>query len=95
MIDEPYLAEVSEPQKSPSIGECLSVFYGDGARPDACLTDPTVVSERPALGHWQLLGVDELRRRAYYARVEHGAMFGCAGRIGGVVGGGASRSADR
>ena len=95
MPDETYLAEVSEPQQSPSSGECLSVYYAEGARPAACLTDPPVVSERPAPGHWQLLGVDDMRRRAYYARVEHGAMFGCAGRIGGSVGRSASRSGDR
>jgi len=82
--DAPFLAEVTEPQPSQGSDECLSLFFSVGDVPAPCLTDPPVVSERPAAGHWQLLGVDHERRRAYYARIEHSRMFDCARPVASV-----------
>jgi hypothetical protein len=80
--NEFHLAEVTQPVlSSPLTGECLSLFFVAGERPDACVNDPTVVGERPAPGHWRLLGIDDERRRAYYARIEHGTASECAARI--------------
>jgi hypothetical protein len=75
--DAPHLAEISESQQAGGAGECLSVFFAAGENPAECLSDPHVICDRPAVGHWQLLGMDEQSRRAYYARIEHGEAFDC------------------
>lgn len=73
----PYLAELTDSNPNTRAGECLSVFLAAGEIAAECLSDPEVVSERAAPGHWRLLGVDAVRRRAYYARIEHSRQFGC------------------
>ena len=73
----PLLIDVAEAEPASSAGECLSVFFLTGERPTACLTDTAVVGNARASGHWQLLGVDDERRRAYYARVAHSAGYDC------------------
>jgi hypothetical protein len=77
MTNEPHLAEMTGPTLANRSGECLSLFFSEGEVPSSCLTDPSVVGERPAPGHWRLLGIDESRRCAYYARMEHGGDAGC------------------
>jgi hypothetical protein len=81
-VPDTFLAEITEALPASHAGACLSLFFQTGETPAACVTDPVVVGEQSARGHWQLLGVDDERRRAYYARVEHGAGFDCDGRIG-------------
>lgn len=95
MPTTPYLAEVTEPQPAQGSDGCLSVFFSAGDEPPQCLIDPYVVSERPAAGHWQLLGVDVDRRRAYYARIDHSRMSECAGGHDQVSGSSAARADDR
>jgi hypothetical protein len=79
----PLLVNVAaaRPAAAAAASECLAVFYAADDQPLACLTDPEVVGNAPAGGHWQLLGVDESRRCAYYARVAHSAGFSCADLI--------------
>jgi len=81
MRSVPLLADVASARPAAATGECLSVFFAAHDQPRACLTDPDVVGNGPAAGHWQLLGVDDTRRRAYYARVAHSAGFSCADLI--------------
>ena len=80
VTDAPFLAELSEANPLARISECLSVFLSAGDTAAECHIDPAIVGEREAPGHWRLLGVDESRRRAYYARVEHSRRFGCGAR---------------
>lgn len=54
------------------------MFFATGAHPSDCLQDPAVIGEQAAHGHWRLLGVDDDRRRAYYARIEHAGASVCA-----------------
>ena len=75
-----FLAEVSEARPALETGECLSVFFAAGASPSDCLQDPAVIGGQPAPGHWRLLGVDDDRRRAYYARIGHVGASVCAGQ---------------
>lgn len=77
VIDAPYLAELSEANPDTRAGECLSLFLTLGETAAECLKDPPIVGEVAAPGHWRLLGVDEGRRRAYYARIEHTARIAC------------------
>ena len=77
MVDAPFLTELSEANPHTRAGECLSVFFAEGDSIADCLTDSEVVGERPAPGHWRLLGVDVSRRQAYYARIEHSDAFPC------------------
>jgi len=76
----PFLAELSDPISGTRCSECLSVFFSEGETAAECLTDPRVVGERPAPGHWRLLGVDDGRRRAYYGRIEHTGSNRCGVR---------------
>lgn len=78
----PLLVEVAQATPETAAAECLSVFFTAGERPPACLTDPAVVGTGPADGHWQLLGVDDERRRAYYTRLAHSTGFGCEADTG-------------
>jgi hypothetical protein len=80
VTDAPYLAELSESNPATGAGECLSVFLIADETPAGCLTDPEVVGDDPAPGHWRLLGVDGPRRRAYYTRMAHSGRFGCGSR---------------
>jgi hypothetical protein len=80
VTDAPYLAELSAANPGARTSECLSVFLSRGETAAECLSDPAIVGEVAAPGHWRLLGVDEGRRRAYYARIEHSQRFRCAGR---------------
>jgi len=81
VTDAPYLAELSESNPNTRAGECLSVFFSADETAAECLTDPEIVGERPAPGHWRLLGIDADRQRAYYARIEHTGSTGCASRM--------------
>jgi hypothetical protein len=80
VTDAPYLAELSGSNPETRAGECLSVFLTADETAAQCLTDPEVVCDDPAPGHWRLIGIDALRRRAYYARMEHSGRFGCGSR---------------
>jgi hypothetical protein len=84
-VPQPFLAEITDASLASASGECLSLFLQSGEDAAGCLTDPVLVGERVAAGHWQLLGVDDQRRRAYYARIEHGPTFDCAGRTRGAA----------
>jgi hypothetical protein len=72
---------VSPANPETDAGECLSVFLFEGETASECLTDPQIVGERPAPGHWRLLGTDASRQRAYYARIEHTRWFGCGTKM--------------
>lgn len=76
-MSEPLLAELSEPNPAHDTSECLSVFFALGDTPPDCLIDPDLVGEHSAPGHWRLLGVDESRGRAYYARIAHSGASVC------------------
>jgi hypothetical protein len=76
-LSEPLLAELSAPDPAHDTSECLSVFFSAGDSPEDCLQDPDLVGELSAPGHWRLLGVDESRGRAYYARIGHVGASAC------------------
>jgi len=77
VIADSYLAEVEEPSLWGTASECLVVFFTDSDRAPGCLTDPDVVSFRPVLGHWCLLGTDPESERAFYTRFDHTAPLTC------------------
>ena len=77
MIADAYLAEVEEPSLWGTTSECLVVFFADALAAPTCLTDPSVVSFQPALGHWCLLGTDPESGRAFYTRFDHTAPLTC------------------
>ena len=80
MTDRPLLAELSAPNPAHDTSECLSVFFPADVSPTDCLQDPEIVGESSAPGHWRLLGVDESRGRAYYARIAHVGASVCEGQ---------------
>jgi hypothetical protein len=80
VADNPVLAELSAPDPAHDTSECLSVFLAAGDAPSPCLQDPDLVGELSAPGHWRLLGVDESRGRAYYARMGHSSASVCDGQ---------------
>jgi hypothetical protein len=80
VTDNPVLAELSAPNPAHKISECLSIFLAAGDTLSPCLQDPALVGELSAPGHWRLLGVDESRGRAYYARIGHSGASVCGGQ---------------
>jgi len=65
-----YLAAVEESSQSRPTSECLVLFLTAGDEPETCLLDPTVISVRPAAGHWCLVYFDRDGAQAFYSHFE-------------------------
>ena len=65
-----YLAAVEESSQWRPTSECLVLFLTNGDEPETCLLDPTVISVRPATGHWRLVYFDPDNALAFYSHFD-------------------------